>query len=158
LGATVSGLPQTGRQIPIQGRGIIGSPIHHGGGGGVARGGHARTIVVPYGYPVYYGCGYDGFADYYRGGQQMTRPVESSPSIIINQYFTPALVRPQMRDYPDLPEPVKPPQEPQSSLRENRREEKKVDPQEAAQAHTATITLLAFSDSSVVAVIAYWQE
>lgn len=171
LGATVSGLPQTsGSAInspPIYGRPGVGG--HVGGGGGI-RGGRPRTAVVPFGVPVYYGgygAGY-GAGAYYDGvpatppGQTIVQQVQPSPSVIINQYYTPETVRPQMKDYSDLPEANK--QQDSDSPVKVYPPPSRTKPAEPAQAAKppedpkATITLLAFNDSSVMAAIGYWTQ
>ncbi len=164
LGATVSGLPQTsGAAISSGPRGGFGG----GGGGGHWRGGAPRTIVVPFGVPVYTG-GYGGYG--YNDGMMpapaaVVQPVQPSPSVIINQYYTPESVRPQMREYTDLPDPpAASPEQSEGPVRvypPPRRQEpaaRAAAPAAPVEDPKATITLLAFQDSSVVAAIGYWTQ
>lgn len=168
LGATVSGLPQTGPRINM-GPGIY-APPHggHRGGGGGGRGG--RTIVVPYGIPM--GYGYGGYPNDYGPDQSMNQPVQAAPPVIINQYYSPDVVRPQMREYYDLPAPmpqtemqpgdgrVYPPSARQQSrpIMEAPPEDDRAAEARAEAANKQNITLLAFTDSTVTASIAYWQQ
>jgi hypothetical protein len=164
LGATVSSLPQTNRVIPLQRPGIYANP-GRGPRGGFGGGGRGRTVVVPYGIPYgFVGSGYGGAYTGYDGAApvpNVVEPAPQSPTVIINQYYSPDVVRPQIKEYTDLPEPVKPKGEAESKQQAtvyppSAREE--VSPERAASATKPTLTLLAFRDSSVVAVIAYWVE
>jgi len=83
LGATVRGTPYG------YGPGVVGGGTHLGGPGG-----HARTVVVPYAYPVFYGGGYGGAygSDGYTTQAPPTNvtvvvPQQPPPSVIINQTF-----------------------------------------------------------------------
>ncbi|HUQ94719.1 MAG TPA: hypothetical protein VM120_23765 [Bryobacteraceae bacterium] len=158
LGATVSGLPQTAHRIPMN-RGMYGSPNH---GGWPGRGG--RTLVVPYGVPVGYGYGYGYDA---APMQTIVQPVQTSPSVIINQYYSTESVRPQLREYTDLPDPIRPPRtevEAPAQARVNPPRQQPAAPRPAHpvevtdSASRPTLTLLAFKDSSVVSSIAYWVQ
>ncbi len=156
LGATVSGLPQTQIQIPVERgffstpRGVYAAPPP----GRQWRGGASQTLIVPWGVSAFYG-GYSSF-DMAPVTQAVVHPVQTSPAVIINQYYTPEVVRPQLRDYRDLPEPAPKPE------RQSKPETEAAKPPQAVVAPPAadqpTITLLAFSDSTVVAVIAYWLQ
>jgi hypothetical protein len=172
LGATVSGLPQTTTRIPV-GTGIYsGGGSNHGSHGNRWNPrGNPRTVVVPYGIPVGYYGGYDQ-------GPATTivqaQPVQPAPSVIINQYYSPEVANPVMREYSGLPEPVRGPRTEveQGSVRVNppsaRQQAERTQPspplseQAAAErveaATKATITLLSFTDGSVVSAIAYWQQ
>ncbi|MBI3680713.1 MAG: hypothetical protein HY235_09980 [Acidobacteria bacterium] len=157
LGATISGLPQTTTRIPVQ-RGVYGMPITTSGHQWHPRA--SRTMVVPWGLPVYYGGYYDG--GYATSIVQPVQAVQPAPSVIINQYYSPEVVRPEMKEYTDLPQPIRPPEPapPRSKVappESGKVTEKKAE-EARAEAERPTITLLAFKDSSVAAVIAYWTE
>lgn len=172
LGATVSGLPQTSGQALGLSPGIYSNPRYPGypGGGGprwhMPRGGN-RTVVVPWGVPVVYG----GFGGYYGGGfgydvptaTTVVQPVQPAPSVIINQYYTPESHSPTMKEYKDLPEPAA------AAPREDSGPVKVYGPPARAEAPApkavgaaeppkATVTLLAFNDSSVIAALGYWTQ
>lgn len=163
LGATVSGLPQTTTRVPLDRR-VFGGGYRGGFAGG--RFDRTRTVVVPWGLPFFYGgyfssIGSEGMVP----APTIVEPVQSAPSVIINQYFTPEVVRPQMREYRELPESAQPstpearvtPQEAQQPKTETRASKQPSEAEQAA-AQQPTITLLAFSDSSVAAAIAYWVQ
>lgn len=158
LGATVSGLPQTQIQIPVERgffstpRGIYAAPASNR----LWRGGPSRTLVVPWGGAAFYG-GFAGYSSYDMAPvTPLVQPVQTSPAVIINQYYTPEVVRPQIKEYTDLPAAA-PKQEPKSEpKKESEKPAQAAAP--AADADKPTITLLAFTDSSVVAVIAYWLQ
>jgi len=83
LGATVRGMPYG------YGPGVVGGGAHLG-----VSGGHPRTVVVPYAYPVFYGGGYGGGYGYDGYAQQapptnvtVVVPQQPPPSVIINQTF-----------------------------------------------------------------------
>lgn len=167
LGATVSGLPQTTTSIPVQ-RGIYANPGVGGGwgrGGGwqVPRGGN-RTVVVPYGVPIFYGGGYGyDMTPTQTIVQQAPPPTQQAPAVVINQYYSPEVVRPQMKDYNDLPESTEPQAEkPKTQARVYPPSATAPRPAAPApspeEAERATITLLAFEDSSVIAALGYWME
>lgn len=167
LGATVSGLPQTSTSIPVQ-RGIYSYPTHGGGGRGgwqVPRG-RSNTVVVPFGVPVFYGGGYGYDMPPTQTIVQQAPPQQPAPAVVINQYYSPEVVRPQMKDYSDLPEPGDAqPEKPKAQARVYppsagaSRPVAPEPPREPAQDRDrATITLLAFEDSSVVAALGYWTE
>jgi len=172
LGATVSGLPQTTTRIPV------GTGIYSGGSSGVhgSHGnrwnprGNARTVVVPYGIPVGYYGGYDTTSS---PTIVQAQPVQPAPSVIINQYYSPEVANPVMREYSGLPEPVRGPRTEveQGSVRVNppsarTQPERAPAPQLSEQAQAerveaatkATVTLLSFTDGTVVSAIAYWQQ
>ncbi|MDX1982624.1 MAG: hypothetical protein SFV51_20295 [Bryobacteraceae bacterium] len=163
LGATVSGLPQTSAATLPHGARFSPPSFYPQGRGGYGHSGRQnRTVVVPFGVPVYYG-GYPYGGDV-PAGQTIVQQVQPSPSVIINQYYTPETVRPRMQEYSELPEPAKPdadegpvrvypPPKPATSTAPQA-------PKPAARTEDErpTITLLAFSDSSVVAAIGYWTQ
>lgn len=169
LGATVSGLPQTSGQA-IQGMygRPGGGPRGFGGFSGYGR--QPRTVVVPWGIPVVYGGGGYGYGSGYGPElpqQTIVQQVQPSPSVIINQYYTPEVANPQMREYNDLPEPPKPPEPKEGAVRVYPPPARSPAPPAPAAAERerrvqdhdkATITLLAFNDSSVVATIGYWLQ
>ncbi|MBI4907967.1 MAG: hypothetical protein HY820_30355 [Acidobacteria bacterium] len=166
LGATVSGLPQTTTSIPING-GIYGNTLPGGNFGGRSYGGRrGNTLVVPYGVPVLYANPFTGAYSpgYDVAPRAIAMPVDSSPTVVINQYFTPDTARPQMREYSDLPEPVRPPQtsRPRVAPQQQESQQPAPQPQAARRGENApdkpTITLLAFNDKSVTSVIAYWVQ
>lgn len=177
LGATVSGLPQTTTRIPVQRSTYGGFGGYYGGGTpgrGGGRGDHGRTntVVVPWGVPVMYG-GYGGGYDYNivpQPAQTVVQPiVQPAPSVVINQYYTPEKGSdPEMRDYSDLPKPIRPPRTEVQGAEgrvtvvppAERREQPEVVRESALQAATRpTITRLQFRDSGTVAeVIAYWRQ
>jgi hypothetical protein len=173
LGATVSGLPQITTRIPVQ-RGIYSYPggqvpgdrQGRGGGWQVPRGGN-RTVIVPYGGPVFFGgYGYSGYGYGYDVPHQtivQEAPPQPAPAVVINQYYSPEVVRPQMKDYTDLPEPAEPQAEkPKAQARVYPPSAVAPQPSQPAptreEAERATITLLAFEDSSVVAALGYWMD
>lgn len=159
LGATVSGLPQTTTRIPVQRPGYWGSP---------GRGG--RTVVVPFGVPVMYGSGYS-YAE--QPVQTIVQPVQPPPSVIINQYYTPETANPEMKEYGNLPTPIRAPRTeveggeeratvrvtPPSALTSRAGTGRSELSQEAIEAaNRPTITTLVFTDGSKVPVIAYWRQ
>lgn len=176
LGATVSGLPQTTTRIP-SGNGIYGGgggyrqPGYGGYGGGHAGRGGGRTLVVPYGIPM--AMPYPVPVEY-EPAPAMVQPIQQSPSVIINQYYSPESVHPQMKEYDDLPQAALPRTEVHSGeariyppAARQPKAAAPVTPQPAAPRNEegaaetsskATITLLAFADSTVVTAIAYWQQ
>jgi hypothetical protein len=175
LGATVSGLPQTTTRIPVQ-RGIYSYPGGHVPGDRQGRGGWqmprggSRTLVVPFGGPVFFGgYGYSGYGYGYNYDVPPPQafvqqpPTQPAPAVVINQYYSPEVVRPQMKDYTDLPEPAEPQTEkPKAQARVYPPSAVAPQPAPSApsreEAERATITLLAFEDSSVVAALGYWME
>jgi len=163
LGATVSSLPQTNRVIPLQRPGIYASPAR-GPRGGFGGGGRGRTVVVPYGIPYgFVGSGYGGAYTGYDGvapAPTVVEPAPQSPTVIINQYYSPDVVRPQIKEYTDLPEAVKPKGEEskQQATVYPPSAQEEMSAERVVSATKATLTLLAFRDSSVVAVIAYWVQ
>jgi hypothetical protein len=147
LGATVGGYYPPG----------VGS---HGGSPGHGRGG--RTMVVPYGVPIYYGgygFGYGGYG--YEQPPAPTTTVVQSPPVVINQYYSPEVVRPVMREYTDLPEAARAAPEERERVTQMpppARPPAPAAPRAQPAEDKPTITLLAFTDSSIVAVLGYWIE
>jgi hypothetical protein len=161
LGATVSSLPQTGRVIPMA-PGVYSRPGREGNSWS-PRGG--RTIAVPWGLPIT--TGYYPTVPEYVPVPVPTQPVQPAPSVIINQYYSPEQVRPQMKEYEDLPEARLPRTEvhggdvrvhPPAAREHAAAAPKPAAAETATDSSKPTITLLAFADSSVVAVIAYWEQ
>jgi hypothetical protein len=139
-------------------------PKTYGPGGVGLRGGQRRgpdrqrTIIVPYGVPVYYGN------DYYGDAQQQSSPnitvvvpQQPTPMVIINQHYTPETADPAMHDYSaiELPPPAsssgttvsQAPMHPTfEPARKGNSDEK------------ATIYLIALKDSSIHQAVGYWTE
>lgn len=147
LGATVSSLPQTGRVIPMA-PGVYSRPGRAPGAG--------RTIAVPWGLPIT--TGYYPTVPEYVPVPVPTQQVQPAPSVIINQYYSPEQVRPQMKEYEDLPEARLPRTEVHGARERAAAAPKPAAAETATDSSKPTITLLAFADSSVVAVIAYWEQ
>ena len=165
--------------IPLSGPPGVSRPGAFRSGGGVRPangrpGGHRSfggggAVFVPY--PIY-GGGYDGF---YEGGYSgvfnpppgtydpifggynpgvgnpaMAGPQQSSPTVVINQNFQTDSVRPQFRDYSNvpLPEPGAVATPPAAAS-----------PQEPPLADDQpTIFLIAMQDHTIIPVIAYWVQ
>ena len=151
LGATVSSLPQTGRVIPM-GPGVYSNPVRSQGHNWSPRG--ARTVAIPWGLPITTGY-YPTMPEYVPVPVQ--QPVQPAPSVIINQYYSPEQVRPQMREYEDLPEARTPAPAPRSAPKPAAQPAPAA-AEQAVDSSKPTITLLAFKDSTVVAAIAYWEQ
>jgi hypothetical protein len=88
-----------------------------------------RTIAVPY--PVYYGGGY-------YDAPPAAAYTEQSPGVLVNPDFRPDAVNPLLIDYSNLPAP----DVDENGLRDDE----------------PTIFLIALTDRSVVAAIAYWAD
>jgi hypothetical protein len=135
-------------------------------GAPTGRPGHGRSLVAPFGIPVFvggYGYGYGGYGAA-PPQQQTTTVVQQSPPVVINHYYSPEVVRPVMREYTDLPEAA---EQRQPAERESVRiypaPKREPAPEPAARREApaedkATVTLIAFQDSSIVAVLGYWIE
>ena len=118
---------------------------------------HGIAVAVPY--PVFYGGGYYDYdappapvapyspaayqsPGYNNGYDQITQP----PVVIINQYFTPDVANPVLRDYSNVPLPEPAPQ--------------------AAKAGDAAVNtsdqqvmfLIAMKDHTIYPAVAYWVE
>jgi hypothetical protein len=101
-------------------------------------------------YVPYYGYGY-GFDNFYPGGyapqsqyapEPQAPPDAPTPTVIINQNFQTEPVRPQFRDYTNVPLP-----EPGTV---------QVPPGSALADDQPTVFLIAKNDHSILPVIAYW--
>jgi hypothetical protein len=109
---------------------------------------HPRTVIVPY--PVYYG----GYGGGYATGYAQEAPAPPSqysepehqqgpaPVVIINQYFRPDAVNPQVRDYSNTPLPQTMPQLPAAAPVDD----------------SPSYYLVAKKDHSIIAVITYWVD
>ena len=161
--------------IPLSGPPNASRPGAFRPGGGGRTGGHRSFGGGGAGFIAYpiYGVGYDGF---YGGGYSgvfnpapgtydpifggynpgvgnfgMTAPQQSSPTVVINQNFQTDSVRPQFRDYSNVPLP-----EPGAVSA----------PPAAAASQQAppladdqpTIFLIAMQDNAIIPVIAYWVQ
>jgi len=161
LGATVSSLPQTGRVIPM-GPGVYSHPVRTPGNNWSPRG--ARTMAIPWGLPIT--TGYVATVPEYVPVPVPQPQVQPAPSVIINQYYSPEQVRPQMKEYDDLPEARLPRTEVQGgdvrvhppAARQQGAAPKAAPAEASTDSSKPTITLLAFKDSSIVAAIAYWEQ
>jgi len=116
----------------------------------VGHGSHSTPVIVPY--PVFYGGGYYDYeappaqmANYPQPGDQM----QSSPVVIINQYFRPDTANPVINDYTNvpLPEATRRPPEPQSAAGI-------VQPQDTQP----IMFLIAMKDHTIYPALAYWVE
>jgi hypothetical protein len=151
LGKTIAGRPIGGAHL---GAGRAGF------GGGRGRGG---TLIVPYAVPLGYVGGYDGYGGYYPQPEPVTIvvPQQPTPTVIINQSFSPQTANPVLRDYSnsELPEsprgdvrvyeaPVAPRPEGQSLKKATR----------VAVDESATIYMIALKDETIRQAIGYWFE
>jgi hypothetical protein len=95
-----------------------------------------RQVFVPY--PIFIGGGYYTPTGYDNGYQNQNQ----TPVAVVNQNFQPDSVNPSIVDYSNvpLPAPIPPPDE--SALRDDQ----------------PTIFLIALTDHTVVAAIAFWAE
>jgi hypothetical protein len=141
-------------------------------GGHVRSGGHrpfdrGGAVLVPYpiyssGFDNFYGGGpggympqpgtYDPIFGVYNPGVAPQQPSNSTPTVVINQNFQTDSVRPQLRDYSNIPVPepgsAAPPAGPAAAS-----------PQAPPLADDQpTIFLIAMQDHSIIPVIAYWVE
>jgi hypothetical protein len=133
----------------------IGHGRGNGGGYGGGYGGYARrTVVAPIyvAVPGYGGYGY-GYGPDYGDGSTDAPPVQTAPTVIINQNYVPDHANPVVREVPDTPDsgsfqaPGPPPAEPSSS-----------DADAPSESDQPTIYLIAFRDHSIVPALAYWTE
>jgi hypothetical protein len=168
--------PGTGGPPPA---GRIGGPIVGArsggfiGGGGIGRrggDGRGRTVIVLYGIPYYVGGGYgygNGYGNGYGEGEQPPPPQtvvvqQPAPPVIINQYYSPEVAHPVMREYSDLPAPIR--REPEESKDSNVKvyppPARQPAPERPAQRddEKPNITLLAFKDGAIIAAIGYWVQ
>jgi hypothetical protein len=110
---------------------------------------HPRTVVVPY--PVYYGGYGVGYPIGYTPEGPAPSPQYSEPEhqqapppvVIINQYFRPDTVNPQVRDYSNAPLPQTMPQQ---------------QPTAAPVDDSPSYYLVAKKDHAIIAVITYWVD
>lgn len=151
LGATVSSLPQTGRVIPM-GPGVYSNPVRSPGNNWSPRG--ARTVAIPWGMPIATGY-YPTVPEYVPVPVQ--QQVQPAPAVIINQYYSPEQVRPELKEYADLPEARTHSSAPRPTPKPAA-EPAPASPEHTVDSSKPTITLLAFKDSTVVAAIAYWEQ
>src|SRR5579863_5907554 len=101
-----------------------------------------NAIYVPY--PIYgYGFGFDNFYQGAYAPEPPAPPDAPTPTVIINQNFQTDMVRPQFRDYSNVPLP-----EPGTV---------KVPPSALAD-DQPTIFLIAMQDHTILPVIAYWVD
>jgi hypothetical protein len=100
---------------------------------------YPRTVIVPY--PVFYGGGYSGYApgplssDYGYAEQP-------APPAVVNPNFQPDAANPTIVDYSNAPLPQAAPQSDDTQLRDDQ----------------PTVFLIALTDHTVVAAIAYWVD
>ena len=147
LGNSVSGVnsgPRTGN------RGGNGGPI-----------GRPRTIVVPYGFPVYQDPGYYQQQQQQAPNVTVVVPPPTTPTVIINQSYVPETANPSMRIYGDDEQPI----DANASVQIYRAPvAPRAEGRPIAQASSgsrvidekATIYLIALRDNSVHSAIGYW--
>ena len=150
--------PGTGSAPPPRASGfgtrpIMGTyPFGYGGYGGF--GGRRGTIVVPFGVPMYVGgYGYDPGAPAPDPAPPQVISNTASAPVVINQYYTPEVVRPQVKEYTDLP-PAAPRETPRPAAPGPEPPKASASPAE----DKPNITLLAFKDGNIAAVLGYWLE
>jgi len=144
--------------------GVVRQGMGYGRGNGAGRGEYGRRqLIAPIyvGVPIYGGYGYgygDAYGSDYSDAPADAPPVQTSPSVIINQNFVPERANPMVRDVPETPEssdqngasfqaPGPPPGEPEST-----------DAAAPPSSDDPIIYLIAFRDRSIVAALAYWME
>lgn len=141
------------------GSGLTGGRRSFGGG----------AVYIPY--PVYGGYGFDGFyatdyrgaggynpgpgyAEPYSAGPYSGGPAPAVPTVIINQNFQTDSVRPQLRDYSNVPLP-----EPGAVAVPPAAAGQPAAPSQSALADDQpTIFLIAMQDHTILPVIAYWVQ
>ena len=105
-----------------------------------------------------YGYGYDQPP----APPQQQQAAPQAPPVIINQYFSPEVVRPVMREYNDLPEPPHAEKDENPNVKVYPPAARVTPPQQAPRGPVedpkANVTLIALKDSTVVAAIGYWAE
>jgi hypothetical protein len=150
LGATISGNPPFTGVAP-------GFPRP-----GFPGGGRARTVVVPYAYPVFVGGG--GYYDGYGAGAPSTNvtvvvPQQPAPQVIINNSYVPETANPVVREY-SQGEPTE-----SSGIRVYEGAKVRTATPPAAPKNgtsimdeKATIYLIALTDGTVRQAIGYWQQ
>jgi hypothetical protein len=167
-----TGIPQQQRHQPaghVQSlgatvRGVWPNQPHQGG---YPQPRHRQLVAVPIAVPVYvggYGYGYNGYgSDYAAQAPQpnitVVNALQPSPSVIINQNYTPDQARPVMHEYPapaaselgsyqapvpSHPEPVRPAPSAKASV--------------ASDDDNPTIYLIALEDGTVYPSYAYWLQ
>jgi hypothetical protein len=173
------GVPSPGALRPPAPIPPIGGGARIGGGGGFGGGGrigygpnggrrsYGGAVYVPY--PIYggYGMGYgfDGFyaSDYSNaggsnpgpgyGGAYSDGPAPAPPAVIINQNFQTDSVRPQVRDYSNVPLPA-----PGAVTAPPAAAAPATPPPGALADDQPTIFLIAMQDHTIHPVIAYWVQ
>jgi hypothetical protein len=100
------------------------------------------TVYVPY-YGYGYGFGFDNFNQGAYAPEPPAPPEPPTPTVIINQNFQTDTVRPQFRDYSNVPLP------PPGTVRV---------PPSALADDQPTIFLIALQDRTILPVIAYWVD
>jgi len=154
--------PRLGSLIPNTGQyqgGIVGPPSRRDGSGG-----HERTVVVPYAYPVYYndygGGGYNNYPQQPPVTVIVPQQQQTVPTVIINQTFTGG-----ERLDPEIDPLANPAASNQSSVRVYRTPvgpaaaEVAPAPRRAAVADDKpTLYLIAYKDASIHSAVGYWVE
>ena len=120
--------------------------------------GRNRTVVVPYGVPVYYGG--DPYA--YQQQQQppnitVVVPPQQTPTVIINQNYIPERANPVLRDYSDADLPP-PSNGRQTDVRIYQAPAGAANFERDPEADKPTIFLIALKDGSIHSAIGYWTE
>jgi hypothetical protein len=134
--------------------------IRGGGRGAYNNGRGQRTVIVPYGVPVFYGD-----PSYYGQPQQQAQPnitvvvpPRETPTVIINQNYTPERANPVLRDYSDTELP------PASNGYQSDVRVYQAPPAGGGapmpdpDADKPTIFLIAMKDGSIHSAIGYWTE
>jgi hypothetical protein len=143
----------------------MGPGIGPGRGGGFGRG---RTVVVPYGIPIYYGGDFGYGYNYQQPSSNVTVviPQQPTPSVVINQNFVPETANPVLRDYSeDASEPKSSGMKVYGGKPRSTTDDGVEAPAPQAKAPVRTpaddrptIYLIALKDSSVHSAIGYWIE
>jgi hypothetical protein len=123
-------------------------PVNHGI--------HATPLLVPY--PVFYGGGYynyDAPPAQMAAYPQYGDPNQSSPVVIINQYFRPETANPVLHDYTDvpLPEGVSRGADGQPTGAAPRATQR-----DTSQDNQPIMFLIAMKDHTIYPALAYWVE
>lgn len=143
-GGRIGSGPSTGRRIYGGGAVYIPYPVYGGYGLGYAYDGFYATDYPGSG-------GYNsgpGYAEPYSAGSYAAEQAPAPPTVIINQNFQTDSVRPQIRDYSNVPLPqpgvvATPPAAPAPA---------------ALADDQPTIFLIAKQDHTIIPVIAYWVQ
>lgn len=146
----------------IQGRPYGGGPYRQPQ---MVRQGHNRTVVVPYAVPVVVaGAPTD---DYLPAQPQQQFVQQPAPTVIINQNFTPEMLHPTVREYPESPQMTS---GPSGSMRSYEapvgtgdRSVQRVEPsataaQRTLDANRPTIYQIAFKNGATYSTVAYWVD